>query len=155
MASEQSGPEQYVEGRLVAVILLVITGLGALAATTFCGGRGCAVAAPVTACTVVVALVLLAWLNRGTRRAKHEGRSYLLAFALGLGWSALVSAVVLTQTADGELSLARWVGVTCGVFGGVAMAAAAYLWHGAARTQRPRRRPVKAERALAQVKERL
>lgn len=157
MASEHLGAEQYVEGRLVAVILLVLTGVGALAATTFCGGRACALAAPVVACAVVVALVLLAVLNRGAKRPKREGRSYLLAFAVALVWAAGVSALVLDQTGPAQAHLALFAGLLCGVLGGIAAAIVAHLWHEwpSNVVARPSRRDAKARQALAQVKDRL
>ncbi|MDZ5601199.1 hypothetical protein SJI00_00150 [Pseudomonas sp. RP23018S] len=157
MATEHLGPEHYVEGRLVALILLVITGLGAFAATTFWGGRACAVAAQVIAGAVVVAVVLLAVLNRGAKRPKREGRSYLLTFVLALVWAGLATWVVVSQTSPHEEHLALLAGTLSGVLGGIAAAIAAHLWHEhtpGAGWKRPRR-PSKAEQALSQVKARL
>ncbi|AIR89714.1 hypothetical protein [Pseudomonas cremoricolorata] len=160
MASDNLGAEQYVEGRLVAVILLVLTALGAFAATTFCGERGCVLTAQAVVCAVTSALCVLLLLNRRALRAKREGRSYSLAYLLAWIWAGGATAVVLSQPALADEAPALLSVVLSSLLGGVAAAIVAHLWH--EREQRPPTpraartpRRGKAEQALAQVKARL
>lgn len=159
MTIDNQGHEHYVDGRLVAVILFVVTSIGGFAATTFWAEPLFTVSAHAVVCAVGFALVVLAWLNRGATLPKVEGQSYLLAFVLALAWSWLVAAVVLSQYAGLDEMTALLALLLASMLGGIAAAISARLWH--ERQQRivregPKvRRATRPDQRLAQVKERL